>query len=295
MRPARTWLFGSLWVWHLLYGMVLASRVFLVGQPGCCGPGSDEYICGRQALLSAHRGLGAEPKSAQGAPLRGGGGSDDLQSLCGLADRAGFGTAVVKIPLTELAQLGTPCIAYLWNGHFAAVSPLNGGPPSFVHIAEVPRTLAADEVASLYSSFALLIAKDASAFPEPKAEGPDLRLDTYNWDFGAVNQDIPVECIVKLRNLHSQLRGGQDRGHLSLLIFAVSYRRALREQAQGASGLHRQRHPQTRRPTRQHQGHAHHSHQRSRPARDQAAGVRIRGGVGQPTAPNAFLYSRSSR
>ncbi|OFX13996.1 MAG: hypothetical protein A2Z18_10760 [Armatimonadetes bacterium RBG_16_58_9] len=49
------------------------------------------------------------------------------------------------------------------------------------------------------------MARDAGAFPEPKDEGPDLRFESYSWNFGSVYQGDAQEYAFKCRNV-----GGKD-------------------------------------------------------------------------------------
>lgn len=160
-----------------------------------CGPNSLLLICqkfGTSASLEELTGLcGYEEK--------------DGTTLLGLQNAVkakGLQAVGMKIGIDELAAFKGSAIAHLWDNHFVVVEP---GDADTIMVADPPgepQAVKKEDFKKAYSGFALLIAKDAgAAFPTPKAEGPDLRFDSYAWDFGSVFQSEPKEYTFKCRNV----------------------------------------------------------------------------------------------
>lgn len=143
---------------------------------------------------------------------------DELETLCGYNEKAGASllglqnaakakglqAVGMKIGLAELASFRGAAIAHLWGNHFVVLEPGEADTVKVTDPPDEPVVVKRADFQEAYSGVALLIAKDASAFPKPKDEGPDLRFGSYNWDFGAVNKgEIPAYSF-KCRNVGSK-------------------------------------------------------------------------------------------
>ena len=171
----------------------------------CKSCSESDKLCGPKTLIIVCHKLGIESDL------------EEMKTLCGYDDRSGTSmlgllnaakskglqAVGMKIGLDELAAFKGPKIAHLWDNHFMVVEPWDADTIMVTDPPGEPKAMKKDDFKKAYSGFALLIAKDASAFPESKAEGADLRFDSYNWDFGSVNQgDLPTYSF-KCRNVGS--------------------------------------------------------------------------------------------
>lgn len=186
---------------------VVASVVLLV-----CGrisaatlPGSGSRLCGPLCLVTVCQKLGIDLNADEAARLCH---YDETTgtSMLGLANAArakGLCTAAMKISLRDLSEFKGLAIAYLQDRHFIVITGAGSGRVVVTDPPRGPEDHMVSDLQPRYSGFALLIGKDEAAFPEPKDEGPDLRLDSYDWDFGAVNRDAVPTYSFRCRNLGS--------------------------------------------------------------------------------------------
>ena len=151
---------------------------------------NDAVLCGPQSLLVICQSLKVE------ADL------DELQNLSAFDEKAGttmlglkkaaeakgLHAVGMKISLEELVTLETPAIAHQWDNHFVVVEGGESGAIKVTDPPAEPKVVPLEEFKQTYSGFALLVAKDESLFPKPKANGPDLRFDSYTYDFGFIEQ-----------------------------------------------------------------------------------------------------------
>ena len=164
-----------------------------------------DRLCGPNSLLVAIRKLGADATIDELTTLSGWK-VDRGTSLLGLQNAAkakGLESIVMKIGLDDLLSFKGSVIAHLWGDHFVVLEQANAGSIMVTDPPGKPTLVKTADFQNAYSGFALLIARDASAFPKPKDVGPDLRFDSYSWAFGAVDKgDIPTYAF-KCRNAGS--------------------------------------------------------------------------------------------
>ena len=195
----KQWLVTSGIIW--LSVSILAPTLFAK----CKGCGGSDVLCGPRSLLVVCQRLGVRASLAE---LTGLCSYDEKNgtSMLGLQSAAkakGLQAVGMKIGLDELAAFKDSIIAHLWDNHFVVLEPGDADTIIVTDPPGEPKAVKKDDFKKSYSGFALLIAKDASLFPAPKDEGPDLRFDSYNWDFGSVNQgDLPTYSF-KCRNVGS--------------------------------------------------------------------------------------------
>lgn len=171
---------------------------------GCKSCRERAMLCGRRCLLSACHRLGLQATLDELSHLsRYDGGGTSLLGLQNAARAKGLEAVGMKIGLQDLVSFNGVTVAHLWSNHFVLVEPGDADTVKVTDPPGEPIAVKRADFQKVYSGFALLIARDASAFPKPKDEGPDLRFDSYNWDFGAVDKgDIPTYSF-KCRNAGS--------------------------------------------------------------------------------------------
>jgi len=117
------------------------------------------------------------------------------------AEAKGLRPVGVKIGVDQRGELEIPAIAHLWGNHFVAVK--SAGPEALM-VVDPPserRIVRLEEFKKSFSGFALLISKDARLCPNSEADGSDLRLDAYAWDFGSIKPGADAFHIFKLVNV----------------------------------------------------------------------------------------------
>jgi hypothetical protein len=127
-------------------------------------------------------------------------GGASLWDLKAAAEQKGLHASGVKISASKLKSLKIPAIAHLWSNHYVVV---DGGMGDLVQVIDPPKEpefILDKEFSKLYSGFALLLSDDPSAFPADEDSGPDLRLNTYLWDFGAIDEGRSVSQELTLKN-----------------------------------------------------------------------------------------------
>ncbi len=195
------WSGRDVWVTCLL-GVLLSGSPLAASL--CAGGRSAEALCGPNCLLLVCQRLGVTADI------------ETLKSLCGYdtksgvtmlalrdaAEAKGLHASGVKIRAEELLSLKTQCIALLLGSHFAVVSAAGtAGEVLVADSADSSVKLSMSEFEERYSGFALLIAKELSAFPVTKAEGPDLRFDQYVHDLGSVFEAEQHDITFRCRNV----------------------------------------------------------------------------------------------
>lgn len=182
--------------------MLLASSSQTgLGQCGTCN--EPDRLCGPIAVQAVCQGLGVTCTMDQAKALSG---FDEKRgtSLLGLQSAVtskGLRAVSMKIGSGELATFKGQIIAHLWGNHFIAVEAGEGDSVRIADPPRPPRNIKKSDFDKVYSGFALLIARDATGFPEPKAEGPDLRFDRYGWDFGSLDSSYSARHSFKCRNV----------------------------------------------------------------------------------------------
>jgi predicted double-glycine peptidase len=148
-----------------------------------------DEMCGPKCLLVVCQRLGvrADLDELAGLCCRGEN-PTTMADLCRAAREKGLKATGSKIRMEDLATLGVPAIAHLWGNHFVVVQCASTDLVEVTDPPAEPRVVPLEEFKKMYSGFALLVAKDESAFPKPEANGPDLRFDSYNYDFGFIEQ-----------------------------------------------------------------------------------------------------------
>lgn len=182
--------------------LYLSMTLTNVCAESSCDTGTDP-LCGPQSLLSICESMGVKTNLNELKELSG---FDEAAgtTLLGLeraAEAKGLYAVGVKIGAGQLAELGSPAIAHLWGGHFVEVK---GAGPDALVVVDPPserRIVPLEEFKKSFSGFALLISKDPNSFPKSEADGPDLRLDSYAWDFGPIEQGAAAFHTFKLMNV----------------------------------------------------------------------------------------------
>ena len=186
----------SLFAISVLVGVALA--------PSAANDVDDRQLCGPRCLLSVCQKLQINASLAELASLAGddGAAGASMLGLLKAAKAKGLQGVCAKISLKELSTFSGSAIAHLWENHFVVVEP--GDRPNTIRVTDPPgqmETVKMGIFGQHYSGFALLIAKDVNAFPASKVDGPDIRFDSYAWDFGSVEQGEQKEHSFKCRNV----------------------------------------------------------------------------------------------
>ncbi len=158
--------------------------------PAASPPGStSDLTCGPQSLLAICQDLGVYATI------------DELSKLSGLdqnkgttmigltkaVEAKGLHAAGMKMSIDELTETGVPAIALLWQNHFV-VAKSDAQGLQVTDYSAGPQVISPDVFRAKYSGFALLISKDESVFPKPQPNGPDLRFDGYDFNFGVIEE-----------------------------------------------------------------------------------------------------------
>ena len=135
-----------------------------------------------------------------------------LLGLKRAAEAKGLRAIGMKIGVEELTKLTCPAIAHLWGDHFVVVeageppgtdNPLGDKLGATLKVTDPPaepKLVPLKDFQAEYSGFALLVAKDESAFPKSEPKGPDLRADAYSYGFGFIEQGEPAGHVFTLEN-----------------------------------------------------------------------------------------------
>ncbi|MDO8588704.1 MAG: DUF1573 domain-containing protein [Armatimonadota bacterium] len=164
------------------------------GYPDCAGCSSNDRLCGPNCLLVICDKLKVECSieeivTLSGTDKRG----STLTGVSNAAKAKRLEAVGMKIGADELAGLRTPAIAHLWRNHFVVVEADGAGSLKLTDPPAQPKVVSVSDFQKTYSGFALLIAKDKNLFPKPEAKGPDLRADSYTWDFGTAEEGTRLE------------------------------------------------------------------------------------------------------
>lgn len=162
-------------------------------------------LCGPRSLLVVCQKLGVEANLEELTRLCG---YDEKMgaTLLGLQNAAkakGLEALAMKASLEELVGANATAVAHLWVNHFVVVEAGDSDTVKVTGSSGNTNAIKREDFKKLYSGFALLIARDASGFPVAKGEGPDLRMDSYMWDFGSVYEGDTTEHSFKCRNVGS--------------------------------------------------------------------------------------------
>lgn len=188
---------------HWVRAVVVLSSALLVAVSALAMDVKPDPLCGPNCLLTVCRQMKID------ASL------DELSVLCGYkanegASLSGLYRAVkakglqavgVKIGLSELSGLDVVAIAHLWGNHFVVVERGDTDAVKVTDPPREPRLIPLRDFAESYSGFALLVAKDDSHFPPDKADGPDLRFDSYYYDAGFLSPGERVLHTFDFRNV----------------------------------------------------------------------------------------------
>ncbi|MHB9038245.1 MAG: DUF1573 domain-containing protein [Armatimonadota bacterium] len=196
----------------MIYKRVQASTLFVclilfllahTSFATCKSCTESKLLCGSNCMIDVCHKMGIDSNL------------EEMKTLCGYDEKSGttllglmnaskakgLQAIGMKIGLDELATFRGPAIAHLWDNHFVVVEPGEADTIKVIDPPAEPQSMKKEDFKKAYSGFALLVAKDASAFPAPKPEGPDLRFDGYAWDFGSVMQGDQNEYSFKCRNV----------------------------------------------------------------------------------------------
>nr|NIQ83038.1 DUF1573 domain-containing protein [Anaerolineae bacterium] len=152
-------------------------------------------MCGPRCLFIVCQLLGVTADVEDLARLSGtAGGGTTLAGLYEAVRKKGLHAVGMKIGVDELAALEVPAIAHLWGNHFVVVESASADPDTLKVTSPPaePRLVSKQDFAKRYSGFALLVAKDETLFPKAEVNGPDLRFDSYNYDFGFIEEGEQV-------------------------------------------------------------------------------------------------------
>jgi len=160
----------------------------------------EDTFCGPKSLLVAYQQLGVNASVDELAKLSG---KDEygttMAGLVKATEAKGLHAVGMKIGTDDLAKLRVPAVAYLWGDHFVAIKTSPDG-LRIIDPSVESQTMSLDAFKARYSGFALLVAKDEKAFPKLEADGPDLRADTYSYDFGFIEQGQQAGHVFTLEN-----------------------------------------------------------------------------------------------
>lgn len=153
--------------------------------------GDSDALCGPQSLFVVCQSLGIEADIQELANLSGFNEKTGTTML-GLQTAAkakGLHAVGTKIGIDDLARLQIQAIAHLWSDHFVVVESSNS--PNELKMTDPPRKpqlISLEDFGKTYSGFSLLISKDKNLFPKAKTRGPDIRFDSYDFDFGFIEE-----------------------------------------------------------------------------------------------------------
>ena len=159
-------------------------------------------LCGPASLLALCQTLGVDTDLQELEELTGFD-NETGTTMSGLrraAEAKGLHAVGVKISAEELRSLAIPAIAHLWDDHFVVVEAAELNKIKMTDPPAEAKLVPLKEFEEQYSGFALLIAKDETAFPKSEAKGPDLRSDAYNWDFGFIEEGEQAGHTFTLEN-----------------------------------------------------------------------------------------------
>lgn len=183
--------------------LLFVSLNIQIAFAACNSYKKSDPLCGPNCMIMVCHRLGVESNL------------EEMKTLCGYNEKSGttmlgminaakakgLQAVGMKISIEELSSLGIPAIAHLWGSHFAVVEPGDAENIMVTNPPDTPQVIKKEEIKKKYSGFALLIAKDSSAFPISEPNGPDLRLDNYTWDIGSIYEGDLTNYTLKCRNV----------------------------------------------------------------------------------------------
>lgn len=116
------------------------------------------------------------------------------------AESKGLQTIGMKVGIDELVDAKAHAIAYLWGGHFVALECVSPDVIKVTGLVGKPAVIGKDKLAKSYSGFALLVSKDKRSLPQTEPKGPDLRADSYMYDFGFIEEGEQAGHVFTLEN-----------------------------------------------------------------------------------------------
>ncbi|MDO8588674.1 MAG: DUF1573 domain-containing protein [Armatimonadota bacterium] len=179
-----------------LYVCLLLSLLTRISFAACTSCNESRLLCGPKCILAVCQKLEVST-SEEELVLLSGYQEESGTTMLGLMDAAkakGLEAVGMKIGVDEFVTCKASAIAHLWDSHFVIVEASES--VDTVKVTDPPKepvSVKKDDFKKSYSGFALLIARDKSLFPQPEAKGPDLRADSYTWDFGAAEEGSWVE------------------------------------------------------------------------------------------------------
>ena len=170
-----------------LTGMLVWTLTQLTYAQSC---GEVHRLCGPTSLLALCQSLDVktdleELKRLSGFDERNG---TTMSGLRTAAESKGLHAVGMKIAVDEMIASRFLAIAYLWGNHFVAIECDGSESIKVAGLSGKPTVVSKKELSTLYSGFALVVAKDENLFPQAGAKGPDLRCDAYTYDFGFIEQ-----------------------------------------------------------------------------------------------------------
>ena len=160
-------------------------------------------MCGPSCLLIVSGKLGIHTTLEELAILAGTNraAGTTMLGLKTAAEAKGMHAMGMKIGANELANPGVVAIAHLWANHFVVVEGgLEAGSLMITDPPAQAKPVPLKDFEETYSGFAILVAKDESAFPRSEAKGPDLRVDNYDYDFGFIEEGTRLDHTFSLKN-----------------------------------------------------------------------------------------------
>ena len=184
----------------LIGGLLLAFLITAFAQ--CLQCGETGSLCGPNALLMIVEEMGAtgDLSEIKALSMYSADSGTSLSGLKRAAEAKGLRAVGMKISADELCTLTCPAITHLWGDHFVVVE---AGGSSVLKVTDPPAEqmlVPVKDFQARYSGFALLVAKDESAFPKSEPKGPDLRADAYIYDFGFIEQGEQAGHVFTLEN-----------------------------------------------------------------------------------------------
>ncbi|MCM8759893.1 MAG: DUF1573 domain-containing protein, partial [Candidatus Omnitrophica bacterium] len=182
--------------------------IFFVELLICCllaTQDKEDPLCGPKCLLFICKELGVEANLEELTRLSGfiPGKGTTMLGLHNAATKKGLFAAGLKIGLNDLILKKEPSIAYLWDGHFVVVEKTDFESEVAVGV-DFLKNVPINEFRNIYSGFVLLVSNHELSFPGKTREGPDIRFEEYNFNWGVVAQGRKIKHIFRFKNVGTQ-------------------------------------------------------------------------------------------
>lgn len=161
-------------------------------------------LCGPKSLLVVFQKLGIKANLNEIIKLSGYEESKGttMYGLYKAARKKGLYAVGMKIGVEDLTKLKIPAIAHLWDNHFVVVEGTQTETLIITDPPKNPVAISKNNFKSIYSGFALLISKNKRLLPTIETKGPDIRFNTYTYNFGRIEKGSKkkIEYTFKFKN-----------------------------------------------------------------------------------------------